>query len=113
MEQVSITSAYMWAFSVMAVFFFLAVIIANQIMYRPNNPGTTARRIWFWALCVATGFVGFFINYYLGSHIEVNSQQSNYYMHSGIAAGISVAVYILVGFIVSKIFPNSKVGTWF
>ncbi len=31
MEQVSITSAYMWAIVIMVVFFLLAVIISNLI----------------------------------------------------------------------------------
>lgn len=113
MEQVSITSAYMWAIVIMAVFFLLAVIISNLILFKPNNPGTTTRRIWFWVLCVATGVVGFLINFIIGKGITVPSIQGDYFMHSGIAAGVCVVVYILVGFVVSKLFPNSKVGTWF
>lgn len=113
MEQVSMTSAYMWAIVIMVVFFLLAVIISNAIIFKPNNPGTTTRRIWFWILCVATGVVGFIVNFIIGNSITVPSIQSDYYMHSGIAAGISVVVYILIGFVVSKLFPNSKVGTWF
>lgn len=113
MDQVSITSAYMWAIVVMVVFFLLAVLIANLVLFKPNNPGTTIRRIWFWILCAATGVISFIINYAFGSNISVPSIQSNYFMHAGIAAGICVLLYILFGFVVSKIFPNSKVGTWF
>lgn len=113
MEQVSITSAYMWAIVVMVAFFLLAVLISNLILFKPNNPGTTARRIWFWGLCVATGVVGYLINFIIGRGITVPSIQSDYFMHSGIAAGVGVVVYILIGFMVSKLFPNSKVGTWF
>lgn len=113
MDQVSMTSAYMWAIVIMVVFFLLAVIIANLILFKPNNPGTTTRRIWFWVLCVVTGVVGFIVNYVIGSNISVPSIQSNYYMHAGIAAGVCILFYILVGFIVCKMFPNSKVGTWF
>lgn len=113
MDQVSITSAYMLAIIIMVVFFMLSVIIANLILFKPNNPGTTARRLWFWVLCIASGVIGFVVNYIIGRGISVPSTQSDYYMHSGIAAGVCVLVYILVGFAVSKIFPNSKVGTWF
>lgn len=113
MEQVSMTSAYMWAIVIMVVFFSLAVIISNAIIFKPNNPGTTTRRIWFWIFCVATGVVGFIVNFIIGNNITVPSIQSDYYMHSGIAAGVCVVVYILIGFVVSKLFPNSKVGTWF
>lgn len=113
MEQVSILSAYMWALVIMVVFFFLAVIISNQILFKPNNPGTTARRICFWSLCIGSGVVGFVVNYLIGSSITVPSIQSDYYLHSSIAVGVCIVVFILVGFIVSKMFPNTKVGTWF
>lgn len=113
MEQVSITSAYMWALVVTAVFFIIAVVIANLILFKPNNPGTSARRISFWLLCILAGVVGFLINYFIGKSISVPSTQSDYLMHSSIATGVSMIIYIIAGFITSKLFPNSKVGTWF
>jgi hypothetical protein len=113
MEQASMTSAYMWSCVVMAVCFLIAVVIANMILFKPGNTGVTHRRIWFWILCVATGIVGFLINYGIGSNITVPSIQANYYMHSGIAAGVSVVIYIILGLVLSKMFSNSKIGTWF
>lgn len=113
MDQVSLTTAYMWALIVMVVCFFIATVISNMILFKPNNPGTTTRRIWFWVLCVLSAIIGFVINYFIGNSISVPSVQSNFYMHAGIAAGVSFVVYVLLGFIISKIFPNSKVGTWF
>lgn len=113
MEQASMTSAYMLAVVVMAVFFLIAVVIANMVSYKPNNPGTTTRRIWFWALCIATPIVGFLINYAIAAGINVPNIKSDYLMHSGIAAGLCLVVYILAGIIISKLFSNKKVGTWF
>lgn len=113
MEQVSITSAYMWAIVIMVVFFILAVAISNLILFKPNNPGTTKRRICFWICCVATGVVGFVTNFIIGKSITVPSDQSDYFMHTGIATAVSVVLFIIIGFVVSKLFPNSKVGTWF
>lgn len=113
MNQVSMTSAYMWALVIMVVFFLLAVIISNLIIYKPNDPGTAKRRIWFWTLCVATGVVSFIVNFIIGSGITVPTIQSSFYMHSGIATGVSVVLYIIFGFIVSKLFPKSSLGTWF
>lgn len=103
----------MLALVIMVVFFLIAVAVSAAIPYRPNNPGTTARRIWFWVLCVVAAVVGFVVNYIIGTNITVPSIQSSYYMHSGIAAGVSALLYIFVGFGISKIFPKSKVGTWF
>lgn len=114
MDQVSITSAYMLAAVVMAVFFALAVIISNLILFKPNNPGTTKRKIWFWALCVATGVVGFVVNYIIAEGIDVPNIKSGYLMHSTVAAVVCVIVYFISGLLISKcFFPNSKVGTWF
>lgn len=113
MDQVSITSAYMWALIIMVGCFLLATIIANLILFKPNNPGTTQRRIWFWSLCVVSGIIGFIINFFIGKNISVPTIQSSYFMHAGIATGVSALLYIIVGVVVSKMFPNSKVGTWF
>lgn len=113
MEQVSIASAYMWAFVVMVVFFLVAVFVASSIPYRPGNPGTTQRRIWFWILCILTGVVGFVINYIIGSGISVPSTQSSYYTNAVIASAAALALFIVIGLAVSKMFPTSKVGTWF
>ncbi|MDE6272042.1 MAG: hypothetical protein K2M31_03440 [Muribaculaceae bacterium] len=113
MNQVSVTSAYMWALIIMAVFFVIAVVIANMVVYKPRDPGTTTRRLWFWILCIASAAVGFGINMGIASGVGVPTIKSSYELHSAIAAGVALAVYIVAGFCVSKIFSKSKVGTWF
>ena len=113
MDQISMTSAYMWAMVTMAVFFLIAVLSANMIIFKPNNPGTTARRIWFWVLFALTGVSSFLINVIVSSEVDVPSIKSDYLMHSGIACAVALVLYVLLGFAISKIFKNSKVGTWF
>lgn len=113
MEQVSMTSAYMWALIITVIFFVVAVVAANMILFKPNNPGTASRRLWFWVCCVAAVVVGLVVNLAVAGGISVPTIKNDYTMHTGIAAGVSLAAYILAGFIVSKFFPNSKVGTWF
>ena len=113
MEQASMTSAYMWSFVVMAAFFLLAVLIANMITFKPGNTGVTQRRVWFWILAIGTGIISFLINYGIGSGITVPNIQSSYFMHSGIASGVSVVIFIVLGFALSKVFSKSKIGTWF
>lgn len=113
MEQVSISSAYIWSLIVAVVFFTVATVAANLILYKPNNPGTASRRLWFWILCVATGVVAYLINYSIARGITVPSLRSDYETHAAYAAGVGLVLYIAVGFIVSKLFPSSKVGTWF
>lgn len=113
MEQVSISSAYTWAFVVAAILFLVAAVVANMILYKPNNPGTATRRVWFWVLGVMSAVLGFVINQIIAGNITVPSIKSDYLMHASIAAGVSLLLYILCGFVVSKLFPKSKVGTWF
>ena len=107
------TSAYVWALITVAIFFCIAILCANMIAYRPNDPGTTKRRSTFWALGVVGVVVGFFINYYFASKIDVPTLNASYTLNSCIAAGISLVVYIILGFALSKMFPRAKVGTWF
>lgn len=113
MNQVSISSAYMWALIIMVVFFLIALVIANMIVYKPKDPGTTTRRIWFWVLCIASVVGGYVVNMIISAKIGVPTIKSAYDLHSAIAAGVALVVYILAGFCISKMFPKSKVGTWF
>lgn len=113
MAQISVTSAYMWSCVVMVVFFLIAALVANMIPYKSDNPGVTKRRIWFWILCVATGVVSYVINSVIASGITVPSAKSDFVMHAGIAAVVALVAYIVLGFILSKVFANSKIGTWF
>ena len=113
MNQLSMSSAYMWSAVIMIVFFLLAVLISNMILFKPRDPGTTKRRLWFWILCVATGVVAFVVNFIIGNTSNVPAIQSEYHMNAAIAAVGAVVIYILAGFLTSKLFPSSKVGTWF
>ena len=113
MDQVSMTTAWMWSIVVMVVCFLVALVIANAVLFKPNDPGTSTRRIWFWIFGVLSVVIGFIVNYIIADGIDVPSAQSDYHMHSGISAGVCFVVYVIVGFAVSKLFPNSKVGTWF
>lgn len=107
------TSAYMWSAVVMVVFFLIAVIAANLIMFKPNNPGVTKRRVWFWTLCIGSGIVSFLVNFIIASKIDVPSIQSKYQTASVIAAVSVIIVFIIAGFILSKVFHTKKIGTWF
>lgn len=120
MVGIPVTTAYMWAAVVAVVFFFVAVIATNMILAKPNNPGTKARRIWFWIMAVLTPIVGFVVNsLYLSSMADneevtlTETSKSEFMLHSGIAAGVFFLSFIVLGVFLSKIFKSSKVGTWF
>ena len=111
--MISIIPAYVWALVSMAFFFIIAMIVASAIPYKPNNPGTTARRVWFWILLIVSMISGFMTNFIIYLGIRVPSDQSRYLLHASIAMGVFCVLYILLGLILSKIFSNSKIGTLF
>jgi hypothetical protein len=120
MVGIPVSTAYLWTAVVAVVFFLVAVIAANLILFKPNNPGTIARRIWFWILAVLTPVVGFVVNNIYLSSVKVSGEvtvtataESEFMMHSGIAAGAFFVLFIVLGFVLSKIFKTTKVGTWF
>ena len=113
MEQISNLQAYMWALVVLTVAFILAVVFSNMVLYKPNDTGTAKRRIIFWVLGILTCTVSFVINFFIAKDILINTFHADYIMHSGIASGTALVLYIVLGFIICKIFNNSKCGTWF
>lgn len=120
MVGIPVSTAYLWTAVVAVVFFLIAVVAANMILYKPNNPGTTARRIWFWVLAVLTPIVGFIVNNIYLNNVKQSGEttvtatsESEFMLHSGIAAVVFLLLFIGLGFALSKVFKNSKVGTWF
>ena len=97
----------------MVLFFLIALFIANATSYRPDGSDKTTRRIWFWVFAALTPVVGFLINFLVANGIELANEKSSYLTHAGIAAGIALELYIIIGLVISKIFSRSKVSTWF
>lgn len=112
METTPIT-AYIVSACVMIVLFLISTIIANMIAHRPGGGDITKRRIWFWVLGVLTPVIAFAINFYISTDIEVPTTKTTYLTQSGIASAVSLVIYILIGFILSKLFNRTKLGTWF
>lgn len=113
MENVVNSQAYMWAAVVFAGLFLLSVLIAVLIPFKPNNTGRTARRVWFWVLCVLTPIVSFVVNQIVASGIEIPVKKEEYISTSVIASIIALVLFVVLGFAISKIFSTKKVGTWF
>ena len=90
MEQVSITSAYMWSCVIMVIFLLIAVLIANMILYKPNNTGVTQRRVWFWVL-----FSYKLHHCYWNSHSKRSSILPNAFCYSSGCIGCSLFGYRL------------------
>ena len=111
--EVSVVVAYMVSFVTLIVLFLANVLIANLINYKSDHSDESSRKIWFWVLGVLTLVVAFCVNFYISTDIDVPSQRSDYLLHSGISAAISFVLFIVVGFVLTKIFSNGKISSWF
>jgi sulfoxide reductase heme-binding subunit YedZ len=109
------TRSYLIAAVVALGFLVAAAITANAITYeggpRPADPGK--RRLSFWALGVTAtvGFLGYAM-LVLGPSVAANLQP-RFMRATAIGAAEVFAVYVVVGFVISKIFATGKVGNWF
>lgn len=114
LASVPTTSAYVIGVIVSAVFILLAALVAKMIAFKPDLTDVTKRKVWFWIfaiLCpVFTFLLSFFIVY---RGIRAHNQQSAYMTAMCISTGISLVLYIIIGFIAAKISKTGKISNWF
>ena len=72
--------------------------------------GMIAKAISFAILCP---IITFGVTFFIYSGIKARNAQSDYMIAMCIAAGVSILLYILIGFIASKFDKNGKLGNWF
>ena len=106
-------TAYIWSLVVFVIFFLVTIIISNMVPYKPNNTGAGKRRIVFWVFAVLTFAISFLINIAVASNIAVQSIKDEYINNSIIGSGAAIVLFILIGLVISKACPKTKVGTWF
>ncbi|MEP7170797.1 MAG: hypothetical protein ABI855_15620 [Bacteroidota bacterium] len=116
-QQLSALSIQTYIFGAVAgaVFILIAAIVANSIKFEgganPKDPGK--RRMWFWVLLVASFVVFFLYNMFSVAPNVSPNLQSKFMSAYSIGSVITVAVYLILGFILSKTFPTGKLGNWF
>jgi sulfoxide reductase heme-binding subunit YedZ len=92
----------------------IAAIISNLIAYEgganPKDPGK--RRMWFWIWSVLNPIFGFLIGV-LMKPVKNQMEVGKYMSALFIGIGIGFVVYIILGFVLSKMFKNGKLGNWF
>ena len=109
------TSAYIISIVTALVFLLLSAFIANAIKFEggsnPKDPGK--RKMWFWILAVLNpvailllGLLAFVPD---GNIMVIQKYKTAIY----IGTGIGLVLYIVLGFVLSKIFKNGKLGHWF
>jgi sulfoxide reductase heme-binding subunit YedZ len=100
-----------------AIFIFIAAIISNSIKFEgganPQDP--KKRKIWFWIISIVNPIVFLLLALFVFAPNSDDDQMiyDNYMSSLPIAAGIGFIVYIILGFVLSKVFKNGKIGNWF
>lgn len=114
LASVPTTSAYAIGVCVSVVLILLSALVAKMIAFKPDLTDVPKRKVWFWIfaiLCPVLTFLLSFVIVYRG--IKAHNQQNSYMIAMCISAGISVVLYIIIGFIAAKISKTGKISNWF
>jgi hypothetical protein len=114
--MVSTVPVYIISAVFAGVFLLLAAIVSNSIKFEgganPKDPGK--RKMWFWVLgilgSISNLLFGLFIYYFPENNSYAKSQLIS---AIGIGTGLCLFLYIILGFVLSKVFKNGKLGNWF
>jgi sulfoxide reductase heme-binding subunit YedZ len=109
------TSAYITSIITALIFLLLSAIIANAIKFEggsnPKDP--KSRKTWFWVLAILNPATCFLLGYYVFKPDANIMVLNNYVTALSIGTGIGFFIYIVLGFVMSKIFATGKIGHWF
>lgn len=108
-------TAYTVSIIITLVILFIAAIIANLIKFeggsRPKDP--KVRKLWFWVLCLINPILIFLLGFFVFMPDGNRMVIKNYLSALTIGTVAGFFLYIVLGFILSRIFTNGKLGHWF
>lgn len=107
-------STYILSIIFAAAVLLLAALISSAIKYQgganPKDPGK--RKMWFWIFAILNPIIFYCIAAF--AMVPSNKKEAVAWNDSlPIAVGIGFVVYIVLGFVLSKVFKNGKLGNWF
>lgn len=108
-------SAYITSIGIAFIFLLLAALISNAIKFEGGSKPNDAqkRKTWFWVLALLNPVVTYLLGYYVFKP-DANIMIVNKYIAAlGIGTAVGFFVFIIAGFVLSKIFKNGKIGHWF
>jgi len=110
-------TSYIIALIVAGAMILIAALISSAIQFKggshPKDPGQ--RKTWFWVIAVINPIVFFILGrFVLAPNPEDDQMVFDEYMKVlPIATGVGFVLYIVIGFVLSKIFRHGKLGHWF
>lgn len=107
-------NTYILSIIIAGVALLLAALISVGIQYEggshPKDPGK--RKLWFWIFAIINPALFYSLAAFVMK--PSNKKAANEWMDSlPIAIAIGFVTFVVVGFILSKIFKNGKLGHWF
>ncbi|MEN9445647.1 MAG: hypothetical protein RL728_159 [Bacteroidota bacterium] len=107
-------STYILSVIFAAVVLLLAALISNLIQFEggsnPKDPGK--RKMWFWIFAVLNPLI-FYVVAAFAMEPSNRRELEQWNDSLPIAVGVGFVVYIVLGFVLSKVFKNGKLGNWF
>jgi hypothetical protein len=110
-------TSYLISAIVAAAMILLCAAISNLIQFEggsnPKDP--RKRKIWFWILAIINPIVFFLLAAYVLAPNPSDDQMvyDDYMKVLPVAVCIGFVLYILLGFTLSRVFRNGKLGNWF
>lgn len=110
-------TSYIITLIVAGAMILVAALISSAIQYKggsnPKDPGQ--RKAWFWIIAIINPIVFFVLGRFVLAPNPENDQMvfDEYMSTLPIATGVGFVLYIIIGFVLSKIFKNGKLGHWF
>lgn len=107
-------STYILSVIFAAAVLLLAALVSNMIQFEggsnPKDPGK--RKMWFWIFAILNPIIFYSIAAFVMAPSNRRDLES-WNDSLPIATIVGFVVYIILGFILSKIFKNGKIGNWF
>jgi sulfoxide reductase heme-binding subunit YedZ len=110
-------NSYITSIIAAGLFILIAALISNMIQFEggsnPKDPGK--RKIWFWIMAILNPILFYVLSAFVLAPNPDNDQMvyDDYMSSLPIAAIVGFVVYIVLGFVLSKVFKNGKLGNWF
>jgi sulfoxide reductase heme-binding subunit YedZ len=110
-------TSYFVAIIVAGIMILLAALISNMIQFQGGSNPTDPkkRKTWFWVLAIITPAIFYILSaFVLAPNAEDDQMIYDEYMKVlPIASIVGFVTYLVIGFVLSKIFKNGKLGNWF
>ena len=110
-------NSYITSIFAAGFFILIASVISNAIKFEggsnPKDPGK--RKMWFWIMAIINPVLFYVMSAFVLSPNPENDQMvyDDYMLSLPIAAAAGFVLYIVIGFVMSKMFKNGKIGQWF